>query len=104
MYIVIQLQGHQYIVKQWDTLTVDKIDWNVSSQAKVLMAFEEDGKTVYVGRPFLDSIVIDFDITEQTRWDKMYITKIHRKNRYERRIGFRPHQTILTIKQISVNG
>jgi large subunit ribosomal protein L21 len=103
MYIVIQLQGHQYIIKQGDTITVDKIDWDVSKEAMVVMAFQEDGKTVYVGRPFLDTIHIDFEIQDQIKWDKMHITKFHRKNRYERRIWFRPQKTILTVKNITVH-
>lgn len=104
MYIVIQLQGHQYIIKEGDTINVDKIDWNVSEQATVVMAFQEDAKAVYIGRPSLDNIHVEFDIKDQIRWEKMHITKFHRKNRYERRIGFKSHNTLLTIKNITVDG
>ena len=104
MYVVIQLQGHQYIVQEWDSLTVDKIEDSVSDATKVLMAFDEDGKKVYIGRPFLDSVRVDFDIVTQQRWEKMYVTKFHRKNRYERRIGFKPYQTVLTVKTLTVHG
>jgi large subunit ribosomal protein L21 len=104
MYIVIQLQGHQYIIKQWDTITVDKIEWDVSAEAKVIMAFDETGKNVYIGRPYLENIILDFEIKTQKRWEKMHITKFHRKNRYERRIWFKSYQTVLTINNISING
>jgi ribosomal protein L21 len=38
------------------------------------------------------------------KWEKINVLKFKRKNRYKRRIWFRPHETVLEIKKIEING
>ena len=51
MYAVIALQGHQYLVKKGDTISVDQIDADLGSKlscSDVLLTFKEDGSAVKV--------------------------------------------------------
>lgn len=105
MYAVIQCQWHQYIVTQGTKIVVD----NIGSEEKeykdfeVLAVFEEDGSHVSVGTPTLSGVSVTATVEGTAKWEKINVLKFKRKNRYERNIGFRPLQTTLTIKEISLH-
>lgn len=102
MFAVVELQWHQYIVKKGDKITVDNIVDQSSDTItcdKVLLSFDSDGGDVSLWAPYLDKKVT-FKILENTKWDKIRVVKFHRKNRYERNLWFRAHQTILEVISI----
>ena len=104
MYAIIQLQWHQYIVKVGDTITVDKLDLNIWDKYdcdQVLAIFDPEADNLSLGYPFLANKKVNFEIEDNIKWDKIRVVKFHRKNRYERNIGFRPKQTILKVLDIS---
>ena len=106
MFAVVQFKGHQYIAKEGDTLIVDLVQWEVGSDVvldKVLLAFDETGKDVLIGTPYLKGEVVA-EIVKHQQGEKLRIIKFKRKNRYQRTLGFRPQQTVLTIKKVQVNG
>ena len=105
MYAVIALQWHQYIVAQWSHIVVDQLDlkeWDTLTP-DVLAVFTEDGARADFGTPTLSAKVTCKVISHQ-RGDKIRVLKFKRKNRYQRTIWFRPHQTVLQIKSVEVNG
>lgn len=107
MYAVIELQWHQYIVKDWDQLTVDKIEGEAGTKINietVLSIFDEKGENVVVGKPYVDKAKVAIELLETKKWRKVNVLKFKRKNRYERNFGFRAHQTTLEIKKIDFNG
>ncbi len=107
MYAVIELQWHQYIVKKWDQLIVDKIEgevWKKINVDTVLSIFDEKWENVVVGKPYVDKAKVAIELLETKKWKKINVLKFKRKNRYERNFGFRPHQTTLEIKKIDFNG
>ena len=102
MFAVVELQWHQYIVKNGDKITVDNIKDQSSDTIicdKVLLSFDSDGGSVFLWAPYLDKTVT-FKILNNQKWDKIRVVKFHRKNRYERNIWFRAHQTILEVVSI----
>lgn len=103
MYAVVQLQGHQYIVSEGDVITVDKIDTDKKTHNtdEVLAVFSEDGKDVTVGTPHVKGATVTFSVQEHKKGDKLHVYKFKNKNRYSRKIGFRPHQTVLQVKKIA---
>ncbi len=106
-YAIVQIQGHQYIIKQWDSITVDLVDQEEKSNLTVdtvLLAFDEKGEKVIVGTPYIPKSKVEFTITKNQQWDKMRVTKFKRKNRYQRTIGFRPQQSVLEVKKIEIHG
>ena len=104
MYAVVELKWHQYIVKEWDTITVDKVKEGEKIDVEnVLLCFDEKWDKIVLWKPYVKKAKIDFEIVENIKWEKMRVVKFKRKNRYHRVIGFRPKQTILKIKKILVN-
>lgn len=104
MYAVIALKGHQYIVTEGDSITIDSLEVEEGKDVEikeVLSVFDEKGEKVSVGAPYLAKASVVCDVVAHQQGDKMRVTKFKRKNRYERTIGFRPQQTVLHIKKIN---
>ncbi|MEI8009015.1 MAG: 50S ribosomal protein L21 [bacterium] len=56
MYAVVELKGHQYIVQEGDTITVDNVDLGEGEKMTidtVLLAFDDKGEKVIVGAPYI---------------------------------------------------
>lgn len=103
MFAVIELQWHQYIVREGDTIVVDKLDLEGDSYvaSDVLLISDEDGKDTVIGTPYVEGMSVTFDVVESfTKGEKIRVLKFKRKNRYQRVIWHRPHQTIL--KAVSI--
>ena len=104
MHAVIEFQWHQYIVSQDSTIVVDRIEDTQADSITidaVLCVFDEEGKSVSVGAPYVKGAQVTAQVISHQKGDKINVLKFHRKNRYERNIGFRPYQTTLTITGIS---
>ncbi len=107
MYAVIELKWHQYIVKKWDNIVVDKLEWNKWDKIEineVLSVFDEKWENVLVGAPYVQKAIVSFDIIDTKKWKKINVLKFKRKNRYKRNFWFRPHETLLEVKKIQING
>lgn len=107
MYAVVELQWHQYIVKKWDKIIVDKMDgevWTKVNVDTVLSVFDEKGESVSVWAPYLEKAKVVVELLETKKWKKINVLKFKRKNRYERNFGFRPQETTLEVKKIDFNG
>jgi len=103
MYAVVDLQWHQYIVSEKDEIVVDNVDiaqwWSLVAD-KVLAIFDEKGDSVKVWKPYVDWASVEFNVGETQKGEKVNILKFKRKTRYARLRGFRPLQTVLTVKKI----
>lgn len=105
MYAVIHLQGHQYIVNEGLELKVDKVDLAEGATLTldtVLALFDEEGETVKLGKPYVSGAKVEATVGATAKGTKINVLKFKRKNRYSRRIGFRPTETVLTINKIIV--
>lgn len=104
MYVVIDFKWHQYIVKEGDKIVVDKIDAEENSDInidKVLLSFDEEGKDVKLWTPYLKANVVA-KVVEHTKGEKIHVFKFKNKNRYSRKIWFRPKYTVLQIQKIEL--
>lgn len=107
MYAVIELQGHQYIVQKGDEIVVDRMEVKEKGsveEERVLMVFDAEGKNVQVGKPHVAGAKVLMTCVSHDKGEKIRVLKFRRKNRYEKVKGFRPHQTILKIKDVVCNG
>ncbi len=104
MYAVVQCQWHQYIVTKGTKIVVDSIgsDAKEYSDFEVLAVFNEDGSTVSVGSPVVKGAKVVAENHGTAKGDKINVLKFKRKNRYERNKGFRPVQTTLVIKDVTL--
>lgn len=103
MYAVVDLQGHQYIVSEGAELIVDNIGKPQGEKLltdKVLALFDEKGAEVKVGAPYLFGAQVEFEVGATQKGEKVRVLKFKRKTRYARLKGFRPLQTVLTVKKI----
>ncbi len=103
MFAVIELQWHQYIVRENDTIVVDKIDLDSDNFVtnNVLLISDEDGKDTTIGTPYIEDTNVTFSVVEaSTKWEKIRVLKFKRKNRYQRVIWHRSYQTVLKVVNI----
>ena len=103
MYIVVAYKGHQFIVKQGDTITVDRVEGQegeLITLDTVVACFSEDGSNVALGMPYLAKTV-QAKIVSHGRADKIRVVKFQSKKRYMRTIGHRQDQTVLSIESIA---
>ncbi len=107
MYAVVEVKWHQYIVQEGDIITVDSVDldeWAKMTIDKVLLAFDDKGAKVIVGTPYIAKAKVECVVKANQKGEKIRVIKFKRKNRYQRTIGFRAHQSLLDIKKIDING
>lgn len=107
MYAVIELKGHQYIVKEGDKLVVDNVSVDAGKKfdcEDVLLVFSEDEKQVKLGTPFVKGAKVTCEVAETKKGEKVNVLKFRRKTRYQRNLWFRPLQSTLEIKKIVFDG
>lgn len=102
MFAVIKTGGKQYKVKEGDVLKIEKIVGNVGDKIEfdILLAADEDGKDVKVGKPLVSGAKVAVEILEQGRARKVNIIKYKPKVRYRRKAGHR--QMYTKVKIVSV--
>lgn len=107
MYAVVEIKWHQYLVKEGDTITIDRIDSeekDAISFDTVLLGFSEDGKTVVHGTPTVEGASVTAKVVDHTKWKKMKIIKFEGKKRYKRTKGFTPKHSVLSIEKVKIDG
>lgn len=101
MYAIIGTGGKQYKVNEGEILRVEKIPGEAGdfvSFDKVLMF--SDGKTVNIGRPLLDNVMVKGHIVLQEKAKKIIVFKYKRRKRYRKKQGHRQQLTAVMIDNI----
>lgn len=97
---VVKTGGKQYIVREGDLLTVDKLESKDKTvELDTLALFAEDGSNVEVGTPSLEKKV-KAEIVAEGKGVKIRVAKFKSKVRYRKVRGFRPQLTTLKIGKI----
>ncbi len=97
---VVRTGGKQYIVREGDLLTVDKLESKDKAvELDTLALFAEDGSNVEVGTPSLEKKV-KAEIVAEGKGVKIRVAKFKSKVRYRKVRGFRPQLTTLKIGKI----
>lgn len=102
-FAVIQTGGKQYLVKEGQSLKIEKIAGAKGDQAifdKVLLIANDDGSELRIGKPLVEGAKVEAEILEQGRGHKVMIIKYKRKVRYHRRKGHRQEFTKVKIVKI----
>ncbi len=98
-YAVIQIQGHQYKVREGEEILVDRTE---KPEAKILLYVDED--KVLVGQPEVAEVKIEIKVLEQTKGEKIDVYKFKAKSNYRRHMGFRSLETRIKIEKIELVG
>ncbi len=102
MKAVIQTGGKQYVVAKGDKIHVEKLDKKIGEKVvfnEVLLAY--DDKKVEIGKPTLSGVVVEGEVKDQYKDDKVFILKHKRRKRYLRRQGHRQQKTVVEIIKVS---
>ncbi len=98
MYAVIKTGGKQYRVAAGDTITVEKL--NV--EAGQAITFDEvlvmgEGADLKVGAPFVEGAVVNGEVVENGKGEKVIIFKHKPKKDYKKKQGHRQPYTMVKI-------
>lgn len=100
MHAVIRTGGKQYLVKEGDTLKVEKLAVEAGSTIDLEVLFIGDDKGVKVGAPTVKGAKVSAKVLEQGRADKVRVVKYKPKSRYRKVAGHRQPFTKLQIESV----
>jgi len=102
MFAVIKTGGKQYIVREGDVLSVEKLDVEVGKPVsfEVLLLSEDDGSKLEVGTPMLSKTATG-EVVAHGRAEKVDVVKYKAKSKYRRRVGHRQPFTKVKIQKIA---
>lgn len=103
MFAVIETGGKQYVVKEGELLSIEKITkpekGNTIIFDKVLLV--SDGKSVDIGTPYISGKKISAELVEEGRGKKVRIIKFKNKTRSLVRRGHRQPYTKVKIASLT---
>ena len=102
MFAIIRVGGKQFRVEDGTLFLVDRLKADEGSAfegAEVLML--ADGDKVQVGAPLVEGAKVATTVVRHQLGKKIRVFKYKAKKNYRRRIGSRPHQTLLRVDSIS---
>ncbi|MFO0457403.1 MAG: 50S ribosomal protein L21 [Alphaproteobacteria bacterium] len=105
MYAVVQTGGKQYRVTAGDTFQVEKLAGNAGDTVKLerVLALMNNGKPL-LGNPMIAGAVVEAQIIDTAKGEKVLIFKKKRRHNYRRKNGHRQTLTTLHVTNILYNG
>ena len=100
MYAIIKTGGKQYKVQQGDEFKVEKLDAKVGEKVVFGEVLAVGGDKLIVGNPLVDGYVVNAEVVEQGKGDKIVIYKYKAKKDYRRKNGHRQPFTLVKITGI----
>lgn len=104
MYAVIQTGGKQYRVTAGDIIQVEKLAGNAGDTVKFDQILSLSGDKLLVGAPLVAGALVEAQVLEQGKADKVLIFKKKRRHNYRRLNGHRQQLTTLHITSVALNG
>jgi large subunit ribosomal protein L21 len=100
-YAVVKTGGKQYKATKGAVIAVDNLGIKEGKETMLgdVMLVVSDGK-VQIGKPMVKNAKVKAKILEETRGDKIKVSKFKAKARYRRVMGFRPTYTRLQIEEV----
>ncbi len=102
-FAVIKTGGKQYIVREGDVLTLEKlvgVAGDTVTFSDILLVADEAGEKVTAGTPLVSGAKVEGKIVEQGKGKKIFIIKYKPKVHYRRKRGHRQLQTKVKIEKI----
>jgi len=103
IYAVIEIGAKQFLVKQGDKITTDKLEVKTGEILKVSeVLLVHDGKKTLIGQPYLEKVTVDLTLDSIGRGEKIRVAKFKAKSRYRKVLGHRQAESYLTVKSINL--
>ena len=100
MYAIIRTGGKQYRVQENDEFRVEKLDAQVGDKVVFDEVVAVGGDELVVGTPLVEGCVVEAEVLEQGKADKVIIYKYKAKKDYRRKNGHRQPYTLVKITGI----
>lgn len=103
MFAVIETGGKQYIVKEGETIKIEKIAGNPEDKVqfdRVLLVGDQGADVLKLGAPYVKDARVTATVQSQGRTPKVRVVKYKRKVRYKRVYGHRQPFTTVLIENI----
>jgi large subunit ribosomal protein L21 len=104
MYAVIVTGGKQYRVTAGSIIEVEKLEANVGDTVKIDQVLALSGERTVIGVPTVKGALVEAQVLEQGKADKVLIFKKKRRHNYKRKNGHRQRFTALHITSIALEG
>ncbi len=103
MFAVIKTGGKQYLVREGQTLKVEKLEKEAGDTIEfdAMLIAEAEGSDVKVGTPTVAGAKVSAEVLEQGRGKKISVIKYKPKVRYRRNVGHRQPFTAIKITKIA---
>ena len=106
MYAIVEIAGHQFKVEEGKKIFVHRLDAESGKKVEFdqVLLIENNGKVV-IGEPVIKDALVEGNVLEQLRGDKVIVFKKKRKKGYRVRNGHRQYFTkveIVSIKEKAV--
>ena len=100
MYAIVKIGGHQYKVREKETIFVNKLNTEDKTVTfdDVYLVSDEKGK---VSTPTVKGASVKAAIADQLKADKVIVFKKKRRKGYQKKNGFRQSITQLDIQKIT---
>lgn len=105
MFAIVEIGGKQYLVKENDSIKVEKIKGEIGSEVVIdnVLFVKNDGD-VLVGTPYVKNAKVHCKITNQLREKKIKVFFYHAKTTHKRMLGHRQPKTMLKVEKIEIGG
>lgn len=102
MFAIVRTGGKQYLVREGETMNVEKIlvDEGQLVNLDVLLLADEEGNDVKIGAPVVAGAVVSARVLVHGRGKKVSVVKYKPKVRYKRNVGHRQPFTSIKIESI----
>jgi large subunit ribosomal protein L21 len=105
MLAVIKTGGKQYLVKEGETIKVEKLGKKVGSSVtfdEVLLLIDEKNKKAEIGDPVVKNCKVKAEVLAEEKGQKVLVVKYKPKVRYHKKRGHRQFFTKIKITEIIV--
>ena len=104
MYAVVVTGGKQYRVTAGSIIEVEKLEGKEGDTVKLEQVLALSGDKTVIGAPTVAGALVEAQIINQGKADKVLVFKKKRRHNYKRKNGHRQRFTALHITSISLNG
>lgn len=103
MYAVVKTGGKEYRVSKGDLIRVEKMEGKIGDRVSLLdvLMVSQEGE-IQVGTPQLAHVVIQGEIVQETKGEKVLTYKMKKRKNYRRFKGHRQTYTYLKVNDISL--
>jgi large subunit ribosomal protein L21 len=103
MFAVVKIGSSQYLINPGQELLVDFQGKSGSKLTFDQVLLLVDDQVVTIGKPLVPGVVVEADVIDHPKGEKIRIGKFKAKSRYRKVRGFRPTYTRIKVTNINLH-